>query len=163
MQLKCLLVSVILWFIYRLSYPNFTPQPHIHTPRHYSLLFAPSLQLQRRLLSLFPPIMATVLAPPPSLTVRASSCRRHSKKKQQQKRALGDFSLFAQVVRKDVEFLKRGIDNGVAWAKETFRIPEVAKKIDDVVWLRNLEDPTSPPLPSPSWPQPCYPGFPLQP
>ncbi|KAG4397781.1 hypothetical protein GLYMA_10G212000v4 [Glycine max] len=101
--------------------------------------------------------MATVLAPPPSLTVRASSCRRHSKKKQQQKRALGDFSLFAQVVRKDVEFLKRGIDNGVAWAKETFRIPEVAKKIDDVVWLRNLEDPTSPPLPSPSWPQPCYP------
>lgn len=142
-------------------YPTTT---HTHTTTLFSsLLFAPSLQLQRRLLSLFPPIMATVLAPPPSLTVRASSCRRHSKKKQQQKRALGDFSLFAQVVRKDVEFLKRGIDNGVAWAKETFRIPEVAKKIDDVVWLRNLEDPTSPPLPSPSWPQPCYPGFPLQP
>lgn len=102
--------------------------------------------------------MATVLAPP-SLSVRASSSRRH-RKKQQQKRAWGDFSHLAQVVRKDMEFLKRGIDNGVAWANETFRIPEAAKKIDDVVWLRNLEDPHSPPLPSPSWPQPWYPGFP---
>ncbi|KAL2324793.1 hypothetical protein Fmac_023851 [Flemingia macrophylla] len=101
--------------------------------------------------------MATVLGPPPPpLSVRASSDRRQSNK---QKPAWGDFSHFAQVVRKDVEFLKRGIHNGVAWANHTFRIPQVAKKIDDVVWLRDLEDPHAPPLPSPSWPQPSYPGL----
>ncbi|XP_047166084.1 uncharacterized protein slr1919 [Vigna umbellata] len=106
--------------------------------------------------------MLTVLAPPPpSLSIRASLPRRPQSKKhqQQEKRAWGDFSHFAQVVRKDVEFLKRGIDNGVAWANHTFRIPQVAKKIDDVVWLRHLEDPHSPPYPSPSWPQPWYPGL----
>jgi len=106
--------------------------------------------------------MLTVLAPPPpSLSVRASLPRRPQSKKQQQqqKRTWGDFSHFAQVVRKDVEFLKKGIDNGVAWANHTFRIPQVAKKIDDVVWLRHLEDPHSPPFPSPSWPQPWYPGL----
>ncbi|KAK7357061.1 hypothetical protein VNO80_16342 [Phaseolus coccineus] len=105
--------------------------------------------------------MPTVLGPPPpSLSVRASLPRRpQSKKQQQQKRAWGDFSHFAQVVRKDVEFFKRGIDDGVAWANHTFRIPQVAKKIDEVVWLRHLEDPHSPPSPSSSWPQPWYPGL----
>lgn len=104
--------------------------------------------------------MPTVLGPPPpSLSVCASLPRRPQSKKQQQKRAWGDFSHFAQVVRKDVEFLKRGIDDGVAWANHTFRIPQVAKKIDEVVWLRHLEDPHSPPSPSPSWPQPWYPGL----
>jgi len=107
-----------------------------------------------------PPSMPTVLGPPPpSLSVCASLPGRPQSRKQQQTRAWGDFNHFAQVVRKDVEFLKRGIDNGVAWANHTFRIPQVAKKIDDVVWLRHLEDPRSPPFPSPSWPQPWYPGL----
>ncbi|KAK7379773.1 hypothetical protein VNO78_34292 [Psophocarpus tetragonolobus] len=103
-------------------------------------------------------MMATVLPPvPPSLSVRASSRRRQQTKKQ--KGAWGDFTHFAQVVRKDVEFLQRGFHNGVSWANHTFRIPEVAKKLDDVVWLRHLEHPHSPPLPSPSFPQPWYPGL----
>ncbi|KAK7343844.1 hypothetical protein VNO77_12910 [Canavalia gladiata] len=112
--------------------------------------------------------MATAIAPPPPptsaalLPVRAfaataSSRRPQSKKKAQ--RAFGNFSHFAQVVGKDMEFLKRGFHNGVAWANETFRIPQVAEKIDHLVWLRNLEDPLAPPLSPPSWPQPWYPGL----
>ncbi|KAK7279667.1 hypothetical protein RJT34_24723 [Clitoria ternatea] len=112
------------------------------------------------------PSMATVLAPP-FLSVRAStpsprrpqSKRKPPPKQQQQQRAFGNLTHFADVVRKDVEFLKRGFDNGVAWANETFRIPQVAKKIDDVVWLRNLEDPHAPTCSPPSWPQPWYPGL----
>ncbi|KAJ1406418.1 UbiB domain, partial [Sesbania bispinosa] len=106
--------------------------------------------------------MATVIAPSPLLSVRGaatSSSRSPQNKKQKQQRALGNFSHLAQVVRKDMQFLKRGIDNGVAWANETFRIPQVAKKIDDLVWLRNLEDPLATSFSAPSWPQPWYPGL----
>lgn len=79
-------------------------------------------------------------------------------KRARQGRALGDFGHLGQVVRKDVEFLKRGIGSGIQWANKAFRIPEVSKTLDDIVWLRNLEDPNAPPLPAPSWPQPSYPG-----
>ncbi|MED6115591.1 hypothetical protein PIB30_092070 [Stylosanthes scabra] len=125
--------------------------------------------------------MATVIAPlqPPSsppisslLSVRATASsgvvphNNHKKQKQKQKQQnkkkqgpFGNFSHFANVVRKDVDFLKKGFDSGVAWASETFRLPQVAKKIDDIVWLRHLEDPLSPPYSSPSWPQPWYPGL----
>ncbi|XP_027367938.1 uncharacterized protein LOC113873812 [Abrus precatorius] len=111
--------------------------------------------------------MATAIAPPPppmsalisarAVAATASSRRPQSKKKQQ--RALGNFTHFAEVVRKDMKFLKKGIDNGVAWAHEAFRIPQVAKKIDDLVWLRNLEDPLAPAFCAPSWPQHWYPGL----
>ncbi|QHN86803.1 AarF domain kinase [Arachis hypogaea] len=57
-----------------------------------------------------------------------------------------------------LDFLKRGIDGGLTWASETFCIPQVAKKIDDIVWLRHLEDPLAPPYSSLPWPQPWYPG-----
>ncbi|QHN78958.1 uncharacterized protein DS421_19g665940 [Arachis hypogaea] len=121
--------------------------------------------------------MAAVIAPslqPPSsppisslLSVRATASsglvphNNHKKQKHHKKKpgAFGNFSHFANVVRKDVDFLKRGIDSGVTWASETFRIPQVAKKIDDIVWLRHLEDPLAPPYSSPSWPQPWYPGL----
>ncbi|XP_021832770.1 uncharacterized protein LOC110772624 [Prunus avium] len=78
-------------------------------------------------------------------------------KRARQGRALGDFGHLGHVVRKDVEFLKRGIGSGIQWANKAFRIPEVSKTLDDIVWLRNLEDPNAPPLPAPSWPQPSYP------
>ncbi|KAI9072387.1 hypothetical protein K1719_045627 [Acacia pycnantha] len=47
----------------------------------------------------------------------------------------------------DVEFIKKGINKGVEWANEAFRIPMVTKKIDDLIWLRNLEDPRAPNFP----------------
>ncbi|ONH91898.1 hypothetical protein PRUPE_8G142600 [Prunus persica] len=78
-------------------------------------------------------------------------------KRARQGRPLGDFGHLGQVFRKDVEFLKRGIGSGIQWANKAFRIPEVSKTLDDIVWLRNLEDPNAPPLPAPSWPQPSYP------
>ncbi|XP_061996446.1 uncharacterized protein LOC133714364 [Rosa rugosa] len=74
-------------------------------------------------------------------------------------RALGDFGHFGLVVSKDVEFLKRRIGGGFEWANKTLRIPEVFKAVDDVVWLRNLEEPYAPPLPEARWPQPSYPEF----
>lgn len=65
----------------------------------------------------------------------------------------------AEVVRKDVEFLKKGVSRGVEWANEALHIPRVSKTLDDLLWLRNLEEPHAPPLEPRSWPQPCYPGF----
>ncbi|OIW12615.1 hypothetical protein TanjilG_04779 [Lupinus angustifolius] len=103
--------------------------------------------------------MATVIAAPPLLSVNCSASSRipHNKKKKQ--RHFGNFSHFANTVTKDVEFIKRGIGNGVAWANETFRIPQIAEKVDQLVWLRYLEDPIASPSPPLSLPQPWYPGL----
>lgn len=112
--------------------------------------------------------MATVAAASSAVLLKPSCALRWprtaktttSKSKRERKgRALGDFGHLAQVVSKDVEFLKRGIGRGLEWANKTLRIPEVVKTIDDVVWLRNLEDPYAPPLPDTCWPQPSYPGL----
>lgn len=79
-------------------------------------------------------------------------------KQQQKVRALGDFSHFGDAVRKDVEFMKKGIKKGMAWANEAFRIPQVSKAVDEVVWLRNLEDSNFSPSEEPRpWPEPSYP------
>jgi len=104
--------------------------------------------------------MATVTAPPSLPFVRAttSPSSNNKKKNHQKQRALGNFGHFGQVVRKDMEFLKRGFNNGVAWANDAFRIPQIAKKVDDLVWLRNLEDPQATSFSTPSWPEPWYPG-----
>jgi aarF domain-containing kinase len=105
--------------------------------------------------------MATVTAPPSSLPfIRAATTSSSKKKKKnhQKQRALGNFGHFGQVVRKDMDFLKRGFNNGVAWANDAFRIPQIAKKIDDLVWLRNLEDPVATSFSTPTWPEPWYPG-----
>ncbi|CAL0316096.1 unnamed protein product [Lupinus luteus] len=104
--------------------------------------------------------MATVISPPPPLlSVHCSASSRipHSKNKKQ--RDFGNFNHFANTVTKDVEFIKRGIGNGVAWANETFRIPQLAQKVDQLVWLRHLEDPIDSLSPLPSLPQPWYPGL----
>ena len=81
------------------------------------------------------------------------------KRQRKQVRAFGDFGHLAWVVGKDVEFLKTGIGKGLKWAHKAFRVPEVTKAVDDIVWLRHLEDPNASPQPSPSWPQPSYPGL----
>ncbi|KAJ9175588.1 hypothetical protein P3X46_014130 [Hevea brasiliensis] len=82
-----------------------------------------------------------------------------SKGIRQEVRVIGNFSHFGDAVRKDFEFLKEGIGRGIGWANETFRIPQVFKTLDDVFWLKNLEDPQAPPLEPQSWPQPSYPGL----
>ncbi|XP_061368240.1 uncharacterized protein LOC133311243 [Gastrolobium bilobum] len=61
------------------------------------------------------------------------------------------------MVRKNMEFLKRGFDNGVVWANEALCFPLVAKKINDFFWLHDLEDPLAPPFSASSWPHPWYP------
>ncbi|XP_058770011.1 uncharacterized protein LOC131643727 [Vicia villosa] len=104
--------------------------------------------------------MATVTAPPLfPFAMTATSSGKKKKKNHQKQRALGNFGHFGQVVRKDMDFLKRGFNNGVAWANEAFRIPQITKKIDEVVWLRNLEDPLASNFSNPSWPEPWYPGL----
>ncbi|KAA0034730.1 AarF domain kinase [Cucumis melo var. makuwa] len=70
---------------------------------------------------------------------------------------LANWGHFADVVRKDVEFIKVGLGRGIRWANDAFRIPQVSKSVDDVLWLRNIEDPQAVNLPTPSQPQPSYP------
>ncbi|XP_047319768.1 uncharacterized protein slr1919 [Impatiens glandulifera] len=69
----------------------------------------------------------------------------------------GRFEHFFEVVKKDATFLKKKITRGVDWANGALRIPQISRTLDDVIWLRNLEDPQAPPLQDPSWPQPHYP------
>ncbi|KAK6929208.1 TMEM115/Pdh1/Rbl19 [Dillenia turbinata] len=69
----------------------------------------------------------------------------------------GNFSHFVYVVRKDAEFLKNNVKRGIEWANEALRLPQVARKIDDAIWLRDLEDPLCPPFQPKPFPQPWYP------
>ncbi|KAL7599059.1 hypothetical protein Lser_V15G23578 [Lactuca serriola] len=70
----------------------------------------------------------------------------------------GNFGHFVQVVKKDVDFLKKNIGAGIKWTSEALGLPEISKKVDEFVWLRNIEDPHySGEFQSPSWPQPYYP------
>lgn len=65
-----------------------------------------------------------------------------------------------EVVRKDAEFIKKGIGKGLQWANKTFRMPKLTKSLDDFIWLRHVEEPgvSSEVSDAPSWPQPRYPG-----
>ncbi|KAL4563206.1 hypothetical protein LXL04_027242 [Taraxacum kok-saghyz] len=85
--------------------------------------------------------------------------RRRIKRSQNNCRAVaGNFGHFVQVVKKDVNFLKKNISAGINWTSEALGFPEISKKVDEYVWLRNLEDPHySGEFQSPSWPQPYYP------
>ncbi|TYH51280.1 hypothetical protein ES332_D10G262200v1 [Gossypium tomentosum] len=103
-----------------------------------------------------------------SRVLKTTTYRRKQRVKQQQQQQpqrrvqafFANFSHFGDVVRRDMDFLKKGVQRGVEWANETFRIPQAKKAVDDVVWLRNLEDPNfSPPAQPPLWPQPCYPAL----
>lgn len=78
-------------------------------------------------------------------------------------RVVGKFGRhLGQVVRKDVQFLKNRIGKGVEWANGALRIPQLSKTLDDLIWLRNLEDSNFPSFPRLSWPQPFYPGYKLK-
>ncbi|XP_022864649.1 uncharacterized protein LOC111384582 isoform X1 [Olea europaea var. sylvestris] len=69
----------------------------------------------------------------------------------------GPVENIVEVVQNDVLFLRTGINRGLQWANKAFRIPQFTKLVEDLVWLRNVEDPQASFLQFPSWPQPCYP------
>lgn len=81
------------------------------------------------------------------------------KKQKRRSRAIGNFEHFFGVVKKDLKFLKAGIDKGVQWANETLQVPKIAEKVDSALWLRNLEDPNAETFVPPTWPQPYYPAL----
>ncbi|XP_031502983.1 uncharacterized protein LOC116266052 isoform X1 [Nymphaea colorata] len=59
------------------------------------------------------------------------------------------------ILRKDKQLIMNSLD----WAR-THALPKLVKNIEDVFWLRHLEDHSSRPLPQPNpppWPQPMYP------
>ncbi|KAJ7975079.1 Protein kinase superfamily protein [Quillaja saponaria] len=107
--------------------------------------------------------MATAMASPSSVPISVMDSLRaiktRARSEQKQKRAVGNFSHLAQVVRKDMEFLKGGITRGIEWANDALHIPQISRTLDDLLWLRNLEDPLAPPLTATSWPQPSYPAL----
>ncbi|KAI3470454.1 hypothetical protein Pfo_027117 [Paulownia fortunei] len=78
-------------------------------------------------------------------------------KKQKLTKNGGGLGNFMEVVQKDVAFLKAGFGKGLKWANKAFRIPEVSKSVEDLIWLRNIEDPQASFFRFPSWPQPYYP------
>lgn len=107
--------------------------------------------------------LAVPLSSTSSIPIRCSSqnVRNSSKNKHNVIRSGGGaIGNVIEVVKKDMNFIKEGYGKGVEWANTTFRIPQVAKKVDDVIWLRNLENPEADvPSQAPSWPQPHYPGL----
>ncbi|KAL8533092.1 hypothetical protein ACS0TY_009370 [Phlomoides rotata] len=79
-----------------------------------------------------------------------------SQKKQKPSKNGGGLGNIVEVVQKDVEFLKAGFSKGMQWANKAFRIPEVSKSVEDLIWLRNIEDSRATSFRFPSWPQPYY-------
>lgn len=84
-------------------------------------------------------------------TTQLSSTTRTNKRKQV--RFTGSFGNLAHAVSKDINFLKTRISRTM----EALHLPQMSKVVDELIWLRNLEDPQAPPLHSPPWPQPFYP------
>ncbi|KAF8395210.1 hypothetical protein HHK36_019153 [Tetracentron sinense] len=80
-----------------------------------------------------------------------------STQEKKQRRSVVNLGHFSQVVRKDMEFLKKGFNKGFNWANEALHLPQLSKTFDHLLWLRHLEDPHSTPGPPSSWPQPSYP------
>lgn len=54
--------------------------------------------------------------------------------------------------------MRKGIGRGVEWANEALRVPQAARALEDLLWLRALERPNEPAVEPSSWPQPWYPG-----
>ncbi|XP_057523471.1 uncharacterized protein LOC130803282 isoform X1 [Amaranthus tricolor] len=100
--------------------------------------------------------LASTLCPKPPLSVLCSTIEKdcHSNGGNHKKRTFGNFDHFFGVVKKDLDFLKKGVKKSVDWED-----PKIVKKVDDVVWFRPLEDPNSPPFQPPSWPKPSYPAL----
>lgn len=118
-------------------------------------------------------VFAAALAAPltpliPSHKVWASSgtIRKNSKtqkQKQRQKLEQSAIGNVTEVVKKDAEFIKRGIGKGMQWANKAFGIPKLTKSLDNFIWLRHVEDPRASVTVSdaPTCPQPHYPGAPF--
>ncbi|XP_052199023.1 uncharacterized protein LOC127806070 isoform X2 [Diospyros lotus] len=101
--------------------------------------------------------LSSPVAPMPFLgcSGRPSPRRKKNSTAQRQGGVIGNFGHLGNVVRKDLEFLKNGIGKAMEWANGAFRVPQLSKALDDVVWLRPLEDRRySPPSPPLSWPSP---------
>uniref|UniRef100_A0A2P2M297 Uncharacterized protein MANES_07G104400 n=1 Tax=Rhizophora mucronata TaxID=61149 RepID=A0A2P2M297_RHIMU len=98
------------------------------------------------------------LAPPTCVLRERAEYKMAAKKvKRRELAPIGNFSHLGDVLRNDLKFLKDGIGRGISWANEAFRIPQVSKSLDDVLWLRYLEDPQAPSLDPHPWPLPSYP------
>ncbi|KAM7274292.1 hypothetical protein ACFE04_028956 [Oxalis oulophora] len=109
--------------------------------------------------------------PPPPLISTTAFCSRptlktttYNKKKRRRKRSGGiggggsvcNLNHFSEIVRRDVEFLKKGISKKMEWANQ------IPKAVEDVFWLRNLQNPNDNANAAPSircreFPQPYYP------
>lgn len=101
---------------------------------------------------------AAVPSIPPSARRRApqSSSRRKIKRC---RAVAGNLGHFVQIVKNDVCIMKKNVSTGINWTSRVIGFPEISKKLEEVVWLRNLEDPHYSEFHSPCWPQPYYPGF----
>ncbi|CAM8917156.1 unnamed protein product [Rhodiola kirilowii] len=64
---------------------------------------------------------------------------------------------FRQVIKKDVDFLKGSVSKGIEWANGALRLPQVSRSISDLIWFRNVEDPSASGLEPPSFPEFYYP------
>ena len=102
------------------------------------------------------PPMATLSASSSSIPLSVLCSSRGSSSQPKPPRVAASFG---EVVRKDVEFLKKRIGGGLQWANRAFRIPQLPDSLDRLLWLRIAEDPAADSLPPPSWPQPSYPGL----
>ncbi|KAL3339433.1 hypothetical protein AABB24_028177 [Solanum stoloniferum] len=89
----------------------------------------------------------------------SSGTIRKNSNAQRQKLEKNTLRNVTEVVKKDAEFIKKGIGKGLQWANKTFRIPKLTKSLDDFIWLRHVEEPrvSSEVFDAPSWPQPHYP------
>ncbi|KAK9698253.1 hypothetical protein RND81_08G091600 [Saponaria officinalis] len=75
------------------------------------------------------------------------------------KRVMGDFQHLFGAVKKDWEFLKKGVGKALDLANEVLPVPKIVKTVDDFVWVRHFEDPNFTAFQTPSWPQPSYPAL----
>nr|XP_043616523.1 uncharacterized protein slr1919 [Erigeron canadensis] len=100
----------------------------------------------------------TAAATVPASAVYAAATSRNQKcyRKNGCRAVAGNLGHFVEIVKKDVDFLKKNISDGLNWTSEAIRFPKIKKKVDEVVWLKNLEDPNYEKK-SNSWPQPYYP------
>ncbi|GER43244.1 protein kinase superfamily protein [Striga asiatica] len=113
--------------------------------------------------------MASAISPVPVIcsaratqSTKRSPLKRDSKsvgldKEQRPSRNGGGLRNVVEVVQKDIAFLKAGFSKGLRWANKAFRVPEVSKSVEDLIWLRNVEDPQAVSSGFPSWPEPYYP------
>ncbi|KAF9674863.1 hypothetical protein SADUNF_Sadunf10G0171200 [Salix dunnii] len=73
-------------------------------------------------------VSSSSLMPPRALFRESKTATTKKVLKRQGVRVVGNFSHFADTVRKDFEFIKKGINNGMDWANEAFRIPQIWSK-----------------------------------